>query len=107
MQFVFQPLRNASLDPLSPRDAGVLLANARTLQHFAATGRAKSLLRGKNFGMLCESEQAEGAECFRRAATELGAHVAHIRPALSDLSEDAVLMDTARVLGRLYDAIEC
>ncbi|HEY4956355.1 MAG TPA: ornithine carbamoyltransferase [Caldimonas sp.] len=107
MQTVFQPLQSASLDPLSARDASVLLANARTLQRVAGAGGSNALLHGKNFGLLCQSEHGEDASRFRRAATGLGAHVAHIRPSLSDLSAAGVIVDTARMLGRLYDGIEC
>ncbi|MDQ6629741.1 MAG: ornithine carbamoyltransferase [Pseudomonadota bacterium] len=107
MQTVFQPLQHASLDPLSMRDSRVLLENARTLQRVAEAGRSQSLLLGKKFGLLCESEQGEEASRFRRAATDLGAHVAHIRPSLSELSATADVQGTARMLGRLYDGIEC
>ena len=38
---------------------------------------------------------------------ELGADVSHIRPHLSELSRPEELRQTARILGRLYDGIEC
>ena len=44
---------------------------------------------------------------FRRAALELGAHVAHIRPSLNGLSTPHEVQHTASMLGRLYDAVEC
>ena len=37
----------------------------------------------------------------------MGAHVAHIRPSLTELSTLPDVQRTARMLGRLYDAIEC
>ena len=96
-----------SLDPLSSRDAGQLLTYARALQRVAAAGQSQSPLRGKNFGLLCESGDREEAVRFRRAATDLGARVAHIRPDLSPDSPDSDVIETGRMLGRLYDGIEC
>ena len=45
-------------------------------------------------------------ELLQRAATELGAKVAHVRPGWSAMSSPTEVADTARVLGRLYDAID-
>ena len=69
--------------------------------------RTQPLLRGKNLGLLCEADDDGDAALFRRAAVELGAHVAHIRPSLSELSTPQEVQHTARMLGRLYDAVEC
>jgi ornithine carbamoyltransferase len=91
---------------MSPRDQNAVLTSARALQRAALAGATQPLLRGKNLGFLCDSDDGE-ADLFRRAATELGAHVAHIRPSLSDLSTPAEVRHTARMLGRLYDAVAC
>src|SRR5438105_1625953 len=91
---------------LSPHDASVVLANARALRRAAQAGATQPLLRGKNLALLCETDDASSA-LFRRAAVELGAHVAQIRPSLSKLSTPKDVESTARVLGRLYDALEC
>ena len=56
---------------------------------------------------MCEADQSGDAALFRRAAVELGAHVAHIRPSLTELSTPQDVQHTARMLGRLYDAVEC
>lgn len=56
---------------------------------------------------MCEVEDSDDAALFRRAAGELGAHVAHIRPSLTELSTPPEVQKTARMLGRLYDAVEC
>jgi ornithine carbamoyltransferase len=91
---------------LSPRDVNAVLASAQTLRRAALTGATQPLLRGKNFALLSETDDA-GAALFRRAAVELGAHVAQIRPSLSELSTPTDVEHTARMLGRLYDALEC
>lgn len=90
-----------------PCDPQGLLAQARALRSAAQAGALQPLLRGKRLGLLCEDEAGGDAELFRRAARELGADVAHIRPSLSSLSSGQEVEHTARVLGRLYDALEC
>jgi ornithine carbamoyltransferase len=104
----FQSVRNLRLDELSPADSDVLLANAHFLEQSGEGARQMGeLLRGKNLGLLCESEDADDAVRFRCAAKALGARVALIRPRLSELREARTLQYTARMLGRLYDAVEC
>ena len=106
-------------DPIAPRDAALVLDRARALQRAAVTGGLPASLRGRKLGLLCEAGDAgagagtgadadvDDAALFRRAAVELGAHVAHIRPSLTELSTLPDVQRTARMLGRLYDAIEC
>ena len=96
-----------AFEPMSPRDFGALLASARALQRSAQASTTQPLLRGKNLGLMCEAADEADAALFHRAAAELGAHVAHIRPSLSELSTAQEVQHTARLLGRLYDAVEC
>lgn len=81
-----------------------MLANARSL--LASSEPRSTLLRGKKLALLCEAEGPDST-LFREAAAELGAHVSHIRPRLADLQRTDDFESTARLLGRLYDAIEC
>ena len=97
----------APLDPSSPLDIERVLANARLLQHAVDPLQRLALLRGKNLALLCESAETADAARFRAAATDLGALVSHVRPSLSDLNEPEVRRHTARLLGRLYQGIEC
>ena len=91
---------------LSP-DADSVLESARALQHAAETGATQALLRGKVFALLCESDDAGNAELFRSASTDLGAHVAQVRAGLSLDSSADEIHHTARLLGQLYDAVQC
>jgi ornithine carbamoyltransferase len=102
---VLTPVPSANLERLSARDSDVLLGNARLLQR--AVEPRQTLLRGKKLALLCESEEGADAMLFREAAADLGAHVSHVRPHLSDLRQPDDLQHTARMLGRLYDGIEC
>ena len=85
----------------------LLLTHARALQRCRAAGQGNSLLRGKNLGLLCEADDDEDALRFRRAATDLGARVAHVRPEPLGGQLARGVADTGRMLGRLYDGIEC
>lgn len=64
-------------------------------------------LRGRKLCLMAEDPDSQAARLFREVATGLGAHVAHVRPSVSELSTPQELRDTARMLGRLYDVIEC
>jgi len=92
---------------LSPLNVASLLGHARILQRAALDGTTRQLLRGKNLGLLCEAPADEAQALFRRAAEELGAHVAVMRPSLSPASTPQEVQHTARMLGRLYEAVEC
>lgn len=93
--------------PLASADHALLLAQARMLQRNADAACVQPLLRGKNLGLLCADAQATRALLFFQAAGELGAHVAHIGMSLSERSGALEVAHTARLLGRLYDAVEC
>jgi len=108
-----------AFERMSAHETSVVLDSARTLQRAARDGRTptpqtplqtpplpQTPLRGKNLGLLSEADDGDAA-LFRQAATELGAHVAQIRPSLSGLSTPQEVQHTARMLGRLYDAVEC
>jgi ornithine carbamoyltransferase len=63
-------------------------------------------LSGRNVGLLCEDPARPDALSVCRAAIELGAHVSLVRPQL-DGADAGKAADTARMLGRLYDALAC
>lgn len=90
-----------------PGDERALLDQALALQRAAAAGRLQPLLRGINLGLLCRDPGAPPAQLFCDAAGALGAHVAHIGSGQLERSSAQELAHTARLLGRLYDAVEC
>jgi len=85
----------------------LLIERALSLQSAARSGRTEPLLRGKHFALVSERQDSDAAERFYRAATELGAQVARIRPSVAGLLDAADVENTARWLGRLYAAVEC
>ncbi|WOB06042.1 hypothetical protein [Piscinibacter gummiphilus] len=88
-----------SLDGLTGRDLASLLDTARSLKAAELAGHPQQPLRGKNIAVMSEVAEGPALQGFTAAATALGARVAHIRPSVSQ--------ETAQLLGRLYDAIEC
>ena len=115
MHTTFSRHDRLAFEPIAPHDVAFVLDNARALQLAAQVGDARALLRGRKFALMCEmdndsdndNDSASDAALFRRAAVELGAHVAHIRPSLTELSTPQEVLHTACMLGRLYDAVEC
>jgi ornithine carbamoyltransferase len=87
-------------------DSAVVLAYARMLQREALKGRRQLRLRGKNIGVIGDRDGDPAARRFSEAAEELGATVAQLRPFASGATAPTDLQRTARLLGRLYDAIE-
>jgi len=72
-----------------------------------ASGAASLSLRSRNVGVLCDDPWRAEALLLQQAAASLGARAALVRPDLDAASGPAELAHTARVLGRLYDAILC
>jgi ornithine carbamoyltransferase len=99
--------RNAAA-ALTDSDLDRIMAHARSLADAARQGIApEPRLRGRMIGLLCEADDTPGAALFCRAARELGAHVAQVRPSLSERSTPLEIRHTAEMLGRLYDALAC
>lgn len=95
-----------SLDELSARDVMFLLEMAHELKRAKSAGTEQPQLRGKNIALLFEQACMRARCAFEVAAYDQGANVSFIGPGDSQLGEKQSVRDTARVLGRLYDAIE-
>ncbi len=99
---------------VSPDEANGVLANARSIRLAARSGRLQDLLKGCRLALLTDgSDEARGdgsgtqTQLFVRAATEMGAQVVVLRPGLSSASPAQEIQTAARMLGQLYDAVEC
>ena len=91
---------------LSLADSALVLARARMLQREALSGSLQPWLRGKNIGLFGPANDGMEDALFRRAATELGAQVAQIQPFPEGAPASADVQLTARLIGRLYDAVD-
>jgi ornithine carbamoyltransferase len=69
-------------------------------------GREEQHLRGKNIALVFEKDSTRTRCAFEVAAYDQGAHVTFIGPSGSHMGSKESVKDTARVLGRMYDAIE-
>jgi len=94
-----------SADFPSAQDAAALVLQARVLA--GADGPALRLMSGKRLALLSPEKADEGANAFVQAATALGAHVSFVQPGLDARSSASQVDETARMLGQLYDAVEC
>ena len=95
-----------SLDELSARDIHFLLEMAHELKRAKNAGTEQPQLQGKNIALLFEKASTRTRCAFEVAAYDQGANVAFIGRGDSQLGGKESVKDTARVLGRLYDAIE-
>jgi len=98
------PAAGAAPPPLA--DTALLLSRARMLQREALAGGHPAWLRGKNIGLLGAADDGPESALFRRAALELGARVAQIRPFAEGAPASTEFQLTARLIGRLYDAVD-
>lgn len=94
--------------PLDAADERALLVTARALKRAARSGRRGAPLLGKNIALLCAEQDCRCAKDFDHVASALGAHVSRIAPEPDWIRGNlSAAPDTTRLLGRLYDAIDC
>ena len=102
-------LRNRSflkLIDFSKRDLTYILDLARDLKRAKYTGNEIQLLRGKNIALIFEKASTRTRCAFEVAAYDQGANVTYLDPTGAHMGSKESVKDTARVLGRMYDAIE-
>ena len=93
-------------EQVSSQDARKLLATARALSLAEAHGSRDQSLRGKNVALLTRSP-GPAAQLFIGAVEQLGAKASQIGEDMLAVLDEHQLQRVARVLDRLYDAVEC
>src|SRR5262245_47445787 len=83
-----------------------LIDLAAELKAAKREGREERKLLGKSIALIFEKDSTRTRCAFEVAAFDQGAHVTYIGPSGSHLGQKETAKDTARVLGRMYDAIE-
>lgn len=83
-----------------------LVGLARKLKSARADGNETKYLMGKQIALIFEKASTRTRCSFEIAAREQGADVTYLGPEGSMIGYKESIKDTARVLGRLYDAIE-
>jgi ornithine carbamoyltransferase len=94
------------LADFSPQEITYLLDLAAELKEAKREGREEQKLRGKNVALIFEKDSTRTRCAFEVAAYDQGAHVTYLGPGGSHMGHKETVKDTARVLGRMYDAIE-
>src|SRR5437762_3606753 len=83
-----------------------LLDLAAELKAAKKEGREEQRLVGREIALLFEKDSTRTRCAFEVAAYDQGAHVTFLGPSGSHIGHKETVKDTARVLGRMYDAIE-
>jgi ornithine carbamoyltransferase len=90
----------------TPDEIRYLLDLAAELKAAKKEGREQRQLVGKEIVLIFEKDSTRTRCAFEVAAFDQGAHVTFLGPSGSHMGHKETVKDTARVLGRMYDAIE-
>ncbi len=102
-------LRNRSLVKLldfTSDEIRYLLQRSAEVKAAKKNGREEKRLVGKNIALIFEKDSTRTRTAFEVAAHDQGAHVTYLGPTGTQIGNKESMKDTARVLGRIYDAIE-
>ena len=94
------------LADFEPEEITYLIDLAAELKAAKKEGREEQMLVGKEIALIFEKDSTRTRCAFEVAAYDQGAHVTFIGPGGSHMGHKETAKDTARVLGRMYDAIE-
>ncbi len=95
-----------TLDAFSPAEIRFLLKLAAELKAAKYAGTEQRRLERKNIALIFEKDSTRTRTGFEVAAYDQGAHVTYLGPTGTQMGKKESVKDTARVLGRMYDAIE-
>jgi ornithine carbamoyltransferase len=95
-----------ALDDFAPAEIMFLLDLAKDLKAAKRGGFEEPVLQGKNIALIFEKDSTRTRSGFEVAAHDQGAHVTYMGPSGSHIGQSETVKDTARVLGRMFDAIE-
>ena len=83
-----------------------LIDEARKVRAEKSQGVTGQRLAGRNIALIFEETSTRTRSAFEVAAHDEGGHVTYLGPGESQLGHKESVKDTARVLGRMFDAIE-
>jgi ornithine carbamoyltransferase len=89
-----------------PGELRFLLKLAGDLKTAKYSGTETKRLQGKNIALIFEKSSTRTRCAFEVASYDQGANVTYLDPSGSQLGHKESIADTARVLGRMFDAIE-
>ena len=106
MSFNLKGRSYLKLEDFTQREMLYLLDLARDLKRAKYSGTEQPVLRGKDICLIFEKTSTRTRCSFEVAAHNQGAHVTYLDPSGSQIGHKESMKDTARVLGRMFDAIE-
>jgi ornithine carbamoyltransferase len=89
-----------------PHEMRYFLDLSKALKTAKYSGTEAKRLAGKEIALIFEKTSTRTLAGFEVAAYDQGAHVTYFAPSGSQIGHKESIADTARVLGRMYDAIE-
>ena len=95
-----------TLRDFTPQEIGFLLKLSADLKAAKYAGTEQPRLQGKNIALIFEKDSTRTRISFEVAALDQGARVTYLGPNGTHIGHKESVKDTARVLGRVYDAIE-
>ncbi len=90
----------------SPEELETFLTLAARLKKENKEGTEKQYLKGKKFALIFEKDSTRTRCSFETAAFDQGAFTTYLGPSGSQIGKKESMADTARVLSRMYHAIE-
>jgi ornithine carbamoyltransferase len=90
----------------TPDELRSLIELSAALKAERKAGTEKKRMAGKNIALVFEKTSTRTRCAFEVAAYDQGAHVTYLGPESSQIGHKESIRDTARVLGRMFDAIE-
>jgi ornithine carbamoyltransferase len=90
----------------TPAELRSLIDLSAELKAQRKAGSEPKWMQGRNVALVFEKTSTRTRCAFEVAAYDQGAHVTYLGPDSSQIGQKESIRDTARVLGRMYDAIE-
>ncbi len=90
----------------SASEISELLEIAKFLKTARRSGQERPCLQGKAIALIFEKDSTRTRCAFEVAAIHQGAQVTYLGPSGTHIGGKETMADTARVLGRMYDAIQ-
>lgn len=90
----------------SAEEIRFLVELGRTLKSERRSGKERRRLKGKNIALVFQKTSTRTRCAFEVAAHEQGANISYLGPTETQMGVKESMKDTARVLARMYDAIE-
>lgn len=106
MSFNLKNRHFLTIHDFTQKEVLYLLDLARDLKRAKYAGTEVQRLRGKNVALIFEKDSTRTRCAFEVACFDQGANVTYLGPSGSQIGKKESMKDTARVLGRMYDAIE-